>query len=226
MNFDKLVLRQIRAALIPLSHSSRAVAQENYMKNIAPFLGITTPDRRAAVKPLLKDLPQPSSDELGQAARLLFAQEHREYAYVACQLLHRFGEVADKNFLSNHVEDLLITKSWWDTVDALGSEAVSPLSAKYASRSLMHAWNKSPNIWLNRAAIQHQRGRRQKTDVDFVLELSKAHVDSREFFLVKAIGWALRDIAAFNKPAVRDFLVSHPQLGRVAVVEANRGLNR
>ena len=177
MHFDKLVLRQIRAALIPLSHLSRAVAQENYMKNIAPFLGITTPDRGAAVKPLLKDLPQPSSDELGQAARLLFAQEHREYAYVACQLLHRFGEVADKNFLSNHVEDLLITKSWWDSVDALGSEAVSPLSAKYASRSLMRAWNKSPNIWLNRAAI-------------------------------------------------RDFLLSHPQLGRVAVVEANRGLNR
>ena len=82
------------------------------------------------------------------------------------------------------------------------------------------------NIWLNRAAIQHQRGRKFETDVKLVLKYCDDHASSDEFFIVKAIGWALRDIAKINPKAVRDFLKAHPDLGRVAVREAERGLAR
>jgi 3-methyladenine DNA glycosylase AlkD len=135
-------------------------------------------------------------------------------------------KVTDKNFLAEHVEHLIVTKSWWDTVDGLGSVAISPLSDKYGCEKLIDGWNKSSNIWLNRAAIQHQRGRKFETDVKLVLKYCDNHASSDEFFIIKAIGWALRDIAKINPKAVRDFLKVHPDLGRVAVREAERGLAR
>jgi 3-methyladenine DNA glycosylase AlkD len=81
-------------------------------------------------------------------------------------------------------------------------------------------------MWLNRAAIQHQRGRKYETDVKLILKYCDDHSGSNEFFIVKAIGWALRDIAKVNPKAVREFLKAHPDLGRVAVKEAERGLAR
>ena len=81
-------------------------------------------------------------------------------------------------------------------------------------------------MWLNRAAIQHQRGRKFETDVELVLQYCDDHSDSKEFFIVKAIGWALRDISRIDPRAVREFLKEHPDLGRVAVREAERGLGR
>jgi 3-methyladenine DNA glycosylase AlkD len=81
-------------------------------------------------------------------------------------------------------------------------------------------------MWLNRAAIQHQRGRRFETDINLVLQYCDDHSESKEFFIVKAIGWALRDLSPISPSAVRRFLKEHPDLGRVAVREAERGLNR
>ena len=226
MTYEATVAREVRKALKPLSDPVRAAGAQAYMKNISPFLGLTSPERRAAVKPIFTAHTPSDSDELGKAARALMAMKEREYAYVASDLIAFHLKVANKTFLANHVEDLLTTKSWWDTVDSIGSAAVSPLTVKYPNKPLIERWIKSPDKWLVRAAIQHQRGRRTETDVDYVLELCARYADSREFFITKAVGWALRDIASFNKPAVRDYLKHYPQLDRVSVREAERGLNR
>ena len=196
------------------------------MKDIAPFIGVATPERRALVKNLAKSLRIPTSDELGLTARKLWKLDEREFQYAANDLIGIHWKIANRGFLAEQVEHLLITKSWWDTVDGLGSVAISPLSDKYGCEKLIAQWNKSSNIWLNRAAIQHQRGRCFETDVKLVLQYCDDHSDSKEFFIVKAIGWALRDLAPINPRAVRSFLKDHPDLGRVAVREAERGLAR
>ena len=131
-----------------------------------------------------------------------------------------FNDCADKNFLKDHVEYLITHKSWWDTVDALGTSAVSPLTVKFPSLKLMSAWNKSQNMWLNRAAIQHQRGRKYDTDVELLIRYCDDHSDDERFFIAKAIGWALRDLAHFDRPTVTRFLSEHPELSKVAVREA------
>ena len=226
MTYEARIVREVRKALTPLSDPVRAAGAQAYMKDIAPFLGVGAPERRAAIKPIFKSLVPATSNELGDAARALMKLREREYAYAACDLIQFHVRSADKNFLADHVEDLLTTKSWWDTVDGFGSAAVSPLTVTFPNKRLIERWIKSPNKWLVRAAIQHQRGRRSDTDVDYVLELCSRHADSREFFITKAVGWALRDIAAFNKPAVRSYLRAFPQLDRVSVREAERGLNR
>jgi 3-methyladenine DNA glycosylase AlkD len=196
------------------------------MKDIAPFIGVATPERRSLVKKIAKEMRTPTSDELGLAAKRLWKLGEREFQYAANDLIGIHWQVADKKFLADHVEDLIVTKSWWDTVDGLGSVAVSPLTDKYGCEKLIAQWNKSPNMWLSRAAIQHQRGRRFDTDVKLVLQYCDDHSDSKEFFVVKAIGWALRDLSPVSPSAVRRFLREHPDLGRVAVREAERGLNR
>ena len=218
--------KALAPALFDLANRKRAIGAQAYMKDIAPFIGVATPERRSTVKTIAIGLKVPTSGELGKTARKLWKLEEREFQYAANDLIGIHWKIADKNFLADHVEELIVSKSWWDTVDGLGSVAVSPLTDKYGCEKLIAQWNKSPNMWLNRAAIQHQRGRRYETDVKLILQYCDDHSDSKEFFIVKAIGWALRDIAAINPSAVRAFLKSHPDLGRVAVREAERGLGR
>lgn len=226
MSYTTDLIKTLSPSFLSLGDRKRAIGAQAYMKDIAPFIGVATPERRALVKKIAKSLPVPTSEELGATARKLWKMDEREFQYAACDLIHIHWKIADKNFLAEHVEDLLITKSWWDTVDSLGSVAISPLTDKYGCEKLIAQWNKSPSMWLNRAAIQHQRGRKYETDVKLVLQYCDDHSSSKEFFIVKAIGWALRDIAKVNPRAVRDFLKSHPDLGRVAVREAERGLGR
>lgn len=226
MTYASEFVRALSPELIALGDRRRAIGAQAYMKDIAPFIGVATPERRALVKKIAKSMAAPTSAELGATARKLWKLEEREYQYAANDLIGFHWKVADKNFLFDHVEDLIITKSWWDTVDGLGSVAISPLTDKYGCEKLIASWNESSNMWLNRAAIQHQRGRKYETDVKLVLQYCDDHCDSREFFIVKAIGWALRDIASISPRAVRDFLKAHPDLGRVAVREAERGLGR
>jgi len=220
------VVRLTTQALEPHQDAVHAAGAEAYMKHVAPFLGIATPTRRALQREAWRDLDRPTSDQLGQAAAKLFAQREREYHYAACDLIEKHIKLADEYFLSEYVEELLATKSWWDTVDNLVNAAVSPLCYTYDATAIIDEWSASDNIWLIRAAIGHQRGWKRETDVDRVLEICDAHWDNREFFIAKAIGWALRDITKIDAPAVRRFLRQHPSPNTVAVREAQRGLNR
>lgn len=220
--FKMQVLSEVQGRLPALGDRKVAFGAQAYMKNIAPFLGVKTPERRKLFKEIFRELPTPTSKELGETSRALWKLREREYHYAACDLIDFFSESADKNFLRDHVEYLITQKSWWDTVDTLGSVAVSPLTIKYPSISLMRSWNKSSNMWLNRAAIQHQRGRKHDTDIPLLLEFLDAHADESEFFIAKAIGWALRDLSRVNNSEVKKFLKAHPELNRVAVREAQK----
>lgn len=222
------IVSGVERALSPLGDAERAQAMQTYLKGIAPFLGIQAPDRRHAVRPILESLgPPPDERGLAAAARALFARPEREYAYVACDLIARWVSHCTSEFLVHPVEELLTTRPWWDTVDALGSAAVSPLCRGYPELSgVILRWSASGDVWLVRSALQHQRGWHEDTDVPFVLTLCGAHADNSEFFIQKAIGWALRDLARLDAASVATFLDQHPVLTRTATREAERGLGR
>jgi 3-methyladenine DNA glycosylase AlkD len=222
MSFEKEIVVQLKKEFPPLGNRTKAIGAQAYMKDVAPFLGIMTPLRRSTVRAIVREFAPPTSDQLGKAARALWKLDHREYQYAAHDIIDFFIDSADKGFLEEHVQFLLTTKPWWDTVDSLGSVAISPLTEKYPLVSLMKKWNKSDDMWLNRAAIQHQRGRKEFTDVKFLLQFCHDHAGDHRFFIAKAIGWALRDLSRWNKPAVMKFLREHPDLDRVAVREATR----
>ena len=226
MTYSKEFVATLKPQLSALRNRTAAISAQSYMKDIAPFLGVKTPERRTLVKKIAREFDLPTSDELAQTARALWKLDEREFHYAAFDLIQIHINQANKKFLEEHVEYLITHKSWWDTVDGLGSAAVSPLTDKYGCEKLIEKWNKSTNIWLIRSAIQHQRGRRFETDNKLILQYCHEHAESTEFFIVKAIGWALRDMAKVSPRDVRNFLREHPDLGRVAVREAERGLGR
>ncbi len=221
-----LVIRTTKSALSPHVDVTRAEGAGNYMKHIAPFIGIATPERRAFTKDAWSDLSNPTSDELGEAAIKLFALREREYHYAAYDLIARYISATDEYFLAEFLEPLLTTKSWWDTVDGLVTAGVSPLCRRYDATKIIDDWSESGNIWLIRAAIGHQRGWKSDTDISRVLELCDRHWTNEEFFVAKAIGWALRDLTSIEASAVRRFLATHKARNTVAVREAMRGLAR
>lgn len=224
MSFQSELLKEIKGEFPKHKDAKRAVGAFNYMKGIAPFLGIDATTRRNILKKIFKALPEPNSDQLGRSALALMKLPEREYHYAAYDLIEYFVEFADATFLDKYAEKLITSTPWWDTVDGLGTAMLSPLTILFPNKKLIEKWNKSNDIWLIRSSIQHQRGRRSQTNVPYVLELCQRHVDSKEFFIVKAIGWALRDISKFNKTAVKDFLKKNPDLGKIAIREANRYL--
>lgn len=211
-------------ALTACADPERAAPMAAYMKDVAPFLGVRAEARRQALRRAWKGLPTPTSAELGEAAHALMALDEREFHYAAYDLVDRYRDAADDAFLTEHVEVLLTTKPWWDTVDGLGTAAVSPLSRRPGAAEVIDRWSASDDIWLIRAAIQHQRGWKDDTEVERVLALCDRHWSAKEFFIAKAIGWALRDLARLDPPAVRRFLDEHPEPNTVAVREARRGL--
>ena len=222
MSFKSFILREIQRQLPPLGNKRVAIGARAYMKDIAPFLGVKTPPRRKLSHEIFSLAGTPTSDELGTTARALWKLDEREYQYVGYDLIGYFIESANKSFLADHVEYLLTHKSWWDPVDSLGNNAVSPLTIRYNLLPLMNKWNRSSNMWLNRAVIGHQRGRKMDTDIPLLLKYCDDHSGNHEFFIAKAIGWALRDLAKFDRTSVNKFLASHPDLDRIAVREARR----
>jgi len=211
-------------ALPPHADGSRAAGAFAYMKGVAPFLGVSAPQRRKALRGAWAHLNSPTSDELGSAAKELMWLPEREYHYAAYDLIDRYRSTADESFLQTYAAELLTTTPWWDTVDGLVTAMVSPLMKIWHEDALMNQWSATENRWLIRAAIGHQRGWKDATDVERVLELCDAHWAQREFFIAKAIGWALRDLARIDPLAVSEFLAQHSPVNRVAIREAQRGL--
>lgn len=213
-----------RDALVPLANAERAAGAFAYMQGVAPFLGVSAPDRRRALREAWRALPAPSSDELAAAAAALMRQPEREFHYAAYDLLQWHPRVPEPDFVRWHAADLLLTTPWWDTVDGLVTALVSPQLHRFGDEELIDEWSASGERWLVRSAIGHQRGWKADTDIPRILALCDVHWDEREFFIAKAIGWALRDIARMDPAAVRGFLDAHNTRNRVAIREAERGL--
>ena len=131
VSYSEDFTNSLSESLFEIGDRKRAIGAQAYMKDIAPFIGVATPERRGLVKKLALNLKVPTSAELGATASALWKMDEREFQYAANDLIDLHVGVADKNFLEEHVEFLITHKSWWDTVDGLGSVAISPLTDKY-----------------------------------------------------------------------------------------------
>lgn len=214
-------LTALHAALAPVIDPARALAMRAYMRNQFAFLGIGTPARRAAARPLLKTLKGSGAQRLLEHARALWKLEEREYQYIALDLLAMHW----REFTVEDIPALLALaqdKSWWDTVDALAGIIGDVLryGHDYMDDALKHE-----NIWVRRIALLHQLGWRNKTDTRRLFAYTLACAHEKEFFIQKAIGWALRDYARHDPDAVRIFTRDEKsRLSALSYREANKHL--
>lgn len=188
----------IDTALRPLADPARAVGMSAYMRGQFPFLGIPTPARRAAVKEVLRGHRTAVDRDLVEEC---WTAAEREFQYVACDHL-RDVPLGPEDV--GWLRSLVVRKSWWDTVDALAK----PIG-RAATAEQMRAWARDGELWVRRVAILHQLGRRQATDEVLLAEIIEANLGSGEFFIDKAIGWALREYAKTAPGWVQDFLAAH-----------------
>ncbi|HHW92072.1 MAG TPA: DNA alkylation repair protein [Firmicutes bacterium] len=199
-----------------------AVPMAKYMKNQFPFLGIKTPARRRLMRLFYQEsgiLTEPFQEDL---VLDLWEQEEREYQYAALDYIRCSLKKLDKTDLPL-LEKLLTTKSWWDTVDNLAQHPVGTIALKYPEviPATIVGWAFGNHLWLQRAALLFQLKYKERTDERLLYAFIKRHSASKEFFIQKAIGWALREYSKTNPESVRKFIANN-ELPKLSVREGSK----
>ncbi|MFN8143596.1 MAG: DNA alkylation repair protein [Bacteroidia bacterium] len=216
------VLKSIREEYSQHASDVNSLAMQTYMKDKFIFFGIKKPIRKEILKPYLTQLKNISQEDQIKGVKWLWKQKEREMHYLAFELLFRNKKIWDKNILELF-EELIVSNSWWDSVDYIASTLVGYYFQKFPERKRKKTmeWMKSKNMWLNRTAMIFQLKYRDKTDVDLLFMSILPHLESKEFFHQKAIGWALRQYAYTDMKTVKKFVESH-SLKPLSVREALR----
>jgi 3-methyladenine DNA glycosylase AlkD len=204
---------------------AKVPAMVAYMRGQFAYLGITAPRQQALAREVMAGLPKPAEADLRDIATECWALPEREYQYFACYLLRRHAAVASADFLPT-VRGLIVEKSWWDTIDALAARVVGPLVARHPELvATMDAWSTDSDMWLARTAIIHQLTYRDRTDSERLFRYCAAQAGHPDFFIRKAIGWALREYAKTDPEAVKAFVAEHTsELSGLSQREALRRL--
>jgi 3-methyladenine DNA glycosylase AlkD len=220
MTYAAEVLVRIRDRFEPARDPARAAPMAAYMRGKFPFLGIPAPEQSRLLRSALAGTEKPSEGDLAELAGHLWQLPEREYQYAACSIAARHVGVCGPGFITT-ARTLITTKSWWDTVDSLAKNVAGGLVARHAELAdTMDAWFKSEDIWLVRTAILHQLGFKAHTDRDRLFRYSLGRAHDREFFIRKAIGWALREYSKVDGEGVRAFVAAHPELSPLSRREA------
>lgn len=205
--------------------AARAVQAAAYMKGVAPFLGIPTPQRRALSRTVLDGTGRPGEADCAAIALRCWELPEREYHYFAADYLRRHVGRCSSGFLPV-TRHLVETVSWWDTVDALAAHVVGPLvAADPALTADMDAWIDDENLWVARTALLHQLRRKETTDAERLFGYCLRRAGHPDFFVRKAIGWALREYGKTDPDAVREFVEgARDRLSPLSVREALKNL--
>ncbi|MGW8063011.1 DNA alkylation repair protein [Streptomyces ziwulingensis] len=217
------VVERLTSVYAAAADPERAAALRAYMRDAAPFLGLTSPDRRALSRTVLAGVPRPGEPDLAAIALRCRRLPEREYHYFAVDLLRRHVTKCSSGLLPV-VRHLLTTVSWWDTVDPLSVHVVGGLVA--ADRDLTaetDAWIGDADRRLVRAALLHQLRYKERTDTGRLFSYCLRQGGHDDFFVRKAIGWCLREYARTGPDAVRAFVAEHGRrLAPLSVREALR----
>ncbi|MCA1782620.1 MAG: DNA alkylation repair protein [Dermatophilaceae bacterium] len=220
----------IDVALAARADPERAVGQQRYMKSRLPYLGLTSPVLRQAVRPVLADPAYRIAErsEWERTVRHLWKHAtHREHWYAALALLaHRHYRTWRDPQVLPLLEDLIRDGAWWDVVDSIATHEVRDLLLGWPGEiaPTLRRWSRDRSLWVRRAAILAQVGAKDRTDPALLSELIQPNLMDPDFFSRKAIGWALRDYARTDPAWVRTFVAARPELSALSRREALKHL--
>ncbi|KGA21214.1 hypothetical protein GM51_3155 [freshwater metagenome] len=197
-----------------------------YMRNQFEFLGVKTPLRRELSKDLITKSKDLSERELVALCRDLWAQPEREFQYVACDLLAKNAKRLSPSYVKRDAPWFIKNKSWWDSVDSIRKSIEVVVSANPELKAEMEKWIVSNNIWVVRSALIHQLTLGSKTDAKLLFKFCEIQAQETEFFIAKAVGWALRSYSYVDSNAVKTFVKAHPELTPLAKREGLKALIR
>lgn len=205
-DYVKLAKRTFAGA----ENSEQAEPMSAYMKHKFPFLGIKKPLRSKLTRDLINNYGVPKSEELKEVIRLLFDEEQREYHYLALDLFEKHIKQIKPGDVEL-IEWMIINHSWWDTVDLIASKFAGTYFLKFPDHMhhITREWNEHENMWLRRTSIIFQLSYKQRTDVELLFSYCANRMHEKEFFIQKAIGWALRQYARTDADKVKNFVLTN-----------------
>ena len=220
-------LNKLTLLLQSRANRDNAVHMSAYMKNRFSFFGIKTPERRKLTREWWTKFPIASESELLNLANELWNLEQREFHYVGSDTLKKYKSMLTPSAL-NTLKRLIIDNSWWDTVDTLAAHPIGQIIFNYPeSGQIMDIWIEEDNMWVRRAAILHQLQFKIKINENRLFYYCEKCMDEKEFFVRKAIGWALRQYSYTNMKSVLDFVHTHEdRLSPLSKREAMKGYDR
>lgn len=204
---------------------AKAGSMKKYMRDQYEYLGIKSQQVTSLLRGHIKEHGLPPPDKVDIILRELWSLPQREFQYAAMNLMERLEKKVNEDFIIT-IEYLITTKSWWDTVDALASHAVGSQFKRFpkVKEKYLKKWRKSDNFWLRRTTLLFQLGYKKETDFELLCELIKENLGSDEFFINKAIGWALRQYAWTSPAPVKKFVKATKELHPLSRREALKNI--
>lgn len=205
-----------------LANADDALAMKAYMRGRFEFLGVKTPARRKAAKAFFKK--HGGADIDWRFVRQAWEHPFREMQYAALDYLETRKNLLCPGDLPQ-LKKLAQTKSWWDTIDFLDRLAGGIIAGFPETRPVILQWSRDEDIWLRRLAIDHQLLRKDQTDQHLLEQILVNNLNQTEFFINKAIGWALRDYSKTNPGWVKNFIRQHHgKMAPLSIREASKYL--
>lgn len=190
---------------------TQAASMKKYMRDQFEYLGIKSPQFKALMQEHVAKNGLPPVTDLDVILRELWSLPQREFQYAATSFLSRFAKDLPAKIIKT-IEYMLVTRSWWDTVDTISGGALGVHFRRFPEirEKYLAKWRASENFWLRRATILFQLNYKKETDFDLLCEIIRENLNSKEFFINKAIGWSLRQYARVDPNAVKKFVKSTP----------------
>lgn len=214
-------ITQIKKEFAACANAAKAAGAKAYLLHQFEFYGIQTPERRKICKNFYINNPVTSHATLVTIIKEAFAAPERELHYFAIELLAYHHKLWTPKTITI-IEWILTHKSWWDSVDSTNSNVIGKYFIRFPEllESTTNKWNQSNNFWLQRMSILFQLQYKEKTNTALLEKYIVNCLGSNEFFINKAIGWALRAYAYTHKKWVIRFVKDHPQLSNLSKREA------
>lgn len=198
-----------------------AISMKKYMKDNFEFLGIKSPKRKELQKEYVKEISKDNYINYDLVSEL-WKQEEREFQYVAIDYLVKNKKKLVKKDI-DLIENMIVTKSWWDTIDPIASNLLGELCKKYQELidEYIIRWSTSNNMWLRRSAILFQLKYKENTDTKLLESIIQNNNEDKEFFINKAIGWILREYSKTNPQWVKEFIENN-KLSKLSIKEGSK----
>lgn len=207
------------------ANPAQAGPMKKYMRDQFEYLGIKSPQNAILMRDFIKEQGLPQLDQLDLVSSELWSLPQREFQYAAMTLIGKLEKQLEPEFITT-IEYLITDKSWWDTVDLLASHAIGSQFKRFpkVKEKYLKKWRKSDNFWLRRTTLLFQLGYKKETDFDLLCEIVRENLGSDEFFINKAIGWALRQYAHTNPVPVKKFVKATRELHPLSRREALKNI--
>jgi 3-methyladenine DNA glycosylase AlkD len=207
------LLRRVRAELVEAADPKRAPAMQAYMKSAMPYHGVSAVPMRAVWRALFAEVRFADEDAWQAAVLDLWRNAtHREERYAAIALSgHRAARAFQTPAAMPMYEEMIVTGAWWDFVDGIASDRVGGVLASHPGKlkRMMRVWSRSSDMWKRRTSIISQLRFKEATDLELLYACIEPSLASKEFFLRKAIGWALRQLAWTMPDEVERYVREH-----------------